>query len=146
MHLKRNMSTLEREAQISKFEIGKSDAVATEALNELDIAKFDAGKLAGVLIELQRRLDRLEDVRSNYSDRVPRLESGSDDSWGPGPGPGRPCGCIKAPRSDHVSSTGGSAQRSDPMSPRRSGGAQALNFVRTGLRQKMALMRSGTNR
>ena len=38
---------------------------------------------------MQRRLDRLEGLRRDSSD-IPQLESGSDDSWGPGPAPGRP--------------------------------------------------------
>ena len=75
---------------------------------------------SGVVTKLQRRLDMLEDLRSDGSDRPPPLESGSDDSWGPGPVPGRSRRRTEAPRSDHTSSTRGSARRSDPMPPRHS--------------------------
>ena len=99
----------------------KSAAVAAKAQKELDIAKFEAGKLSGVVTKLQRRLDRLEDPRSDGSDRPLPLESGSDDSWGPGPDPGRSRGRTKAPRSDYAPSTRGITRRSNPMPPRRSG-------------------------
>ena len=127
MYLKSNIWNLEGEAQINKIEIGKSAAVTAKVQKELDIAKFQAGKLSGVVNNLQRRLDRLEDLmcsgsewRSNGSNQPLPLESSSDDSWGPGPDPGRSCGRIKAPRSDHARSTRGSARRSDLVPPRRS--------------------------
>ena len=109
MYLKRKIWNFERKAQINKIEIGKSAAVAAKAQRELDIAKFQAGKLSGVVTKLQRRLDRLEELRYDGSQRPPPLESGSDDSWGPGPDPGRSCGRTKAPWSDHAPSTRGSA-------------------------------------
>ena len=104
-NLKRNIWSLEREARINKIEIGKSAAIAPNAKRELDIAKFKAGKLNSMVTKVQTRLDRLEDLRSDGSDRPPPLESGSDDSWGPGPDLGRSRRRIKAPRSDHAPST-----------------------------------------
>ena len=111
---------MEREARISKIEIGRSSAVAAKTQKQLDIPKFKAGKLSGVGTKLRRRLDRLEDLRSDGTDRPPPLESGSDDIWAPGPDPGRSCRCTEAPRSDNAPSTRGSARQSDPMPPRHS--------------------------
>ena len=99
----------------------RSSPVTAKAQKELDIANFEAGKLSSVVTQLQRRLDRLEDLRSHGSDRPPPLESCSDNSWGPGPDPGRSAGRTKASRTDHAPSTGGSARRSNPMPSRRSG-------------------------
>ena len=121
VYLERKIWNLEREAQINKIEIGKSAAVAAKAQIELDIAKFKAGKLSGVVTKLQSRLDRLEDPRSDGSDRPPPLELGSNDSWGPGPDPGRSHGRSEAPPIDRAPSTCGSARQSYPMPPRRSG-------------------------
>ena len=73
MYLKWKMWSLQREAQINNIEIGKSAVVAVKAPKELDIANFQAGKLRGVVTKLQRRLDRLEDLRSDGSDRPPPL-------------------------------------------------------------------------
>ena len=112
---------MELEAQINEIQIGKCAAVAAKAQKEVDITKFEAGKLSRVVSKLQRRLGRLEDLRSNGSDQLPPLESGTDDSRGPGPYPGRSSRRTEAPRSDHAPSTRGSARRSDPMHPRRSG-------------------------
>ena len=123
MYLQKKIRNLEREAQFNKIEINKSAAVATKAQKELDVARYKAGKLSRVVTELQRRLEGLENLRSrsNGSDQSPTLESGSDDTWGPRPGPGRPCGRIEAPQRDQVPSTGGSACWSDRMPPRRAG-------------------------
>ena len=76
------MWNLEREAQINGIKITNSASVATKAKNELDIANYEAGKLSGVVTELQRGLDRLENLRSGShgSDRLPPLESGCDVS------------------------------------------------------------------
>ena len=111
---------MEREARINKIEIGSRAAVAAKAQKELDVAKFEAGKLSGVVNKLARRLDRLRDLRSDRSNRPSTLELGSDNSWGPGPNPGRSCGRTGALRSDHVPSTHGSTRRSNPMPPGRS--------------------------
>ena len=89
MYLEMKIWNLDREAQINKFVIGKGAAVAAKAEKELEIAKFKAGKLSGVVTKLQRRLDSFQDLRINGSDQPPPLESGSYNSWGPGPGPGR---------------------------------------------------------
>ena len=80
MYLKRRIWELEREARINNIEMGKSAAVAAKAQKELDIAKFEPRKLSGVVTRLQRRLDRLEDLRRDGSDRPPPLESGSGNS------------------------------------------------------------------
>ena len=121
MYLKRNIWSLEREAQIAKIQIGRSAAVANKAQKELDIAHFEAGKLSGMLCKPHSRLDRLEDLRSDGSDRPPPLGSSSDNSWGPGPDPGSFHGRNGGPRSDHAPSTSGRARQSDPTPPRRSG-------------------------
>ena len=121
MYLKRKIWSLERETQIGKIEIGKSAAIAGKAQKELDIARFQTGKLSGVVTKLQSRLDRLEDLRSDESDRPPPLELGSDDNSGPGPHRGRFNRRLKTPRSDYAPATRGSARGSDPVPPRRSG-------------------------
>ena len=118
--LRRNWE-LEHEPKINKIEIGRSASVAAKAPKELDIAKYEAGKLNGVVTRLWRRLDRLEDLRSNRSDRPGPLKSRSDDSWGPGFDPGRSRRRTRAPRSDHAPSTRDSAGQSDPMPSRHSG-------------------------
>ena len=79
-YLKMKIWNLEREAQINKIEIGKSAAVAAKARKELDIPNSAAGTLSVVVTKLRRRLDRLEDLKSDGSNRPPPLESGSDDS------------------------------------------------------------------
>ena len=81
--LKRKISTFERKGQINKIQISKDAAVAAKAQKELDRAKFQAEKLSGVVTKLQRRLVRLEDLRSDGSDGSFPLELVSDDSWGP---------------------------------------------------------------
>ena len=121
VYLKRRIWDLEQEMTINKIEIGKSATIAAKAENKLDMAKFEAGKLSSVVTKLQRRVDRLEDLRRDRSIRLPPLESGSNDSWLPRPDPDR-SGCpTEAPGTDHTPSTCGSAQRSDPLPPRRSG-------------------------
>ena len=80
MSLKRKLCNLEREAQIKRIEISKSAAIAAKAQKELDIAILEAEKLSGVVTKLQRRLDWLEDLRSDGSDWPFPLESGSDDN------------------------------------------------------------------
>ena len=111
---------MEREAQINKIEIGKSAAVTAKAQKELEIAKLAAEDMRGVVTKLQRRPDRLKDLRSDSSDRLPPLESASDDSWGPGPDPGRSRGRTEALESDHAPSSRGGALQSKLMHPRRS--------------------------
>ena len=93
----------------------------SRAKEELDIIKFKAGKLSVVVTKLQSRLDRLEDLRSNRSGRPLPLELGSDDSWGPGPDPGRSHRRADAPRSNHAPSTHRSAPRSDLVRSGHSG-------------------------
>ena len=73
--LKRKIWKSEREAQINKMETGKSTAVAANTHKELDIATFEARKLSGMVTKLQRRLDRLEDPRSNR--KQPAAPSGA---------------------------------------------------------------------
>ena len=121
MYLKRKIWNLEREAKINKIDIGKTAFVAAKAQKKCDIPKLKAGKLIGVVTKLQERLDRLEDLRSDGSDRPPPLESGSHASWGPGSDLGRSRGRSEVPRNDHAPSTCGSAGRSHPMPPRHSG-------------------------
>ena len=113
---------LEGEAQINRIEINKSAAVASKAQKDLDIAKYEAEKLSSVVTELQRRLDRLEHVGSDGTQRPTPLDSVSDESWGLAPGLGRPRGRCEAPQSGHVPSRRGSARRSDPMPTRHSRG------------------------
>ena len=89
----------QKELDIAKIEMVKSAKVATATLRELDIARGETKLLNKVISGLQRRLDVLEGRGSVGSDH-PTLESGSsDDSWGPGPGPGRPHTPGRAPRS-----------------------------------------------
>ena len=89
----------QRELDIAKIEMVKSDQVATATQKLLDIARGETRSLNKVISGLQRRLDALEARGSVGSDHPP-LESGSsDDSWGPGPGPGRPHAPGGAPRS-----------------------------------------------
>ena len=142
MYLKRKIWSLEREAQINKIEISKSAAVAAKAQKELDIAKFEAGKLGGVVIQLQRRVDRLEDLESNGSDRPPPLESGSDDSWGPGADPGGSRGRTEASRNDHAPSTCGSAPQSNPLPPRRRGEEEGDGWLTADFRRRRDPLRT----
>ena len=89
----------QRELDIAKIEMVKSAQVATATQKLLDIARGETRSLNKVISALQRRLDALEARASVGSDHPP-LESGSsDDSWGPGPGPGRPHAPGGAPRS-----------------------------------------------
>ena len=89
----------QKELDIAKIEMVKSSKVATATQRELDIAKHETRQLNKVISGLQLRLDVLEGRWSVGSDHPP-LESGSsDDSWGPGPGPGRPHAPGGAPRS-----------------------------------------------
>ena len=87
------------ELDIAKIEMVKSAKVATATQRELDIAKGETRLLNKVISGLQQRLDVLEG-RGSVGSNHPPLESGSsDDSWGPGPGPGRPHAPGGAPRS-----------------------------------------------
>ena len=80
----------QRELDIAKIEMVKSASLATAIQRLLDIARGETRSLNKVISGLQQRLDALEARRSVGSDHPP-LESGSsDDSWGPGPDPGRP--------------------------------------------------------
>ena len=89
----------QRELGIAKIEMVKSANVATATQRQLDIARSETRQLNKVISGLQQRLDVLEARGSVGSDHPP-LESGSsDDSWGPGPGPGRPHAPGGAPRS-----------------------------------------------
>ena len=110
LHLRRRVQALEREVDTgksetiriasvaagaqkeldnAKTEMVKIAKVATAAQRELDIARGETKLLNKVINGLQQRLDRLESRGSVGSDSPP-LESGSsDDSWGPGPDPGR---------------------------------------------------------
>ena len=117
----RKIPNMEREAQTNKIEIGKSAALATKAKKELDIAKFEHRNVSGVVSELQRTLDRLEDLRSNGTTVCPLGSRDLTTAGDPEHSAGGPCGRIEDPQSDHVPSMGGSAQRSDPMPLRRSG-------------------------
>ena len=119
VHLRRRVQTLEREVDtgkgemiriarvpagaqkeldIAKTEMVKIAKVATAAQRELDVARGETRLLNEVINGLQQRLDELEGRGSVGSDNPP-LESGSsDDSWGPGPGPGRADAPCRAPR------------------------------------------------
>ena len=89
----------QRELDIAKIEMVKSANVATATQRQLDIARCETRQLNKVISGLQQRLDVLEGRGSVGSDHPP-LESGSsDDSWGPGPGPGRHHAPGGAPRS-----------------------------------------------
>ena len=63
--------------------------------------------MSSVVTNLQSTLDRPVDLWSDGSDRLPPSESGSDNSWGPGPNPGgfrgqavaAPDGATPCPRS-----------------------------------------------
>ena len=114
------------------MEIGKIAAVTAKAQEEPDIAKFEAGKLSGVVIKLQRRLDRLADLRCATSGRPPPLESGSDDSVKLGPDPGRSHRRTEAPRSDHAPPTRGTV----PMPPRRSREEELDNWLSADYRRR----------
>ena len=87
----------QRELDIVKIEMVKSASVATATQKLLDIARGETRSLNKVISGLQQRLDALEARESVGSDNPP-LESGSsDDSWGPGPVPGRPHAPGRAP-------------------------------------------------
>ena len=89
----------QRKLDIAKAEMVKIAEVATAAQWELDIARGETRLPNKVIDGLQQRLDTLEGRWSVGSD-LPPLDSGfSDDSWGPGPGPGRAHALGRAPRS-----------------------------------------------
>ena len=142
MYLKRKIWDLECEAQINKIEINKNAAVATKAQKELDVAKFEARKLSGVVSKVQKRLDTFEDLMSNRSDRLPALDSGSDNSWGPGPGPGIPYCVSEALRSDHVPSTCSSAPLSDSMPQKRIGDEETDKWLSADYRRRRDSLRT----
>ena len=73
-----------------------------------------------MVTKLQRKLDRLEDLRSDRNDWQPPLEPGSDNAWRPEPNANRSCGRTEAPGTDHAPSTRGSPPRSNPVPPGRS--------------------------
>ena len=99
VYLRRRVWFLEREVDTGKGEMTRIAGVAARAQRELDIARAETRQLNTVISGLQQRLDALEARGSVGSDHPP-LESGSsDDSWGPGPGPGRPHAPGGAPRS-----------------------------------------------
>ena len=82
------------------------------------------------------------DLRSNSSDRPPPLKSGSEDSWGIGPGPCRHRGRIEALRSDHVLSTNGSGRGRDPVPPQRSGDEERDQWLSLDYRRRRDLLRT----
>ena len=89
----------QKELDIAEIEMVKIAKVATAAQRELDIARGETRLLNKVIHGLQQRLHELEG-RGSVSSGHPPLESGSsDDSWGPGPGQGRPHAPGRAPRS-----------------------------------------------
>ena len=89
----------QKELDIAKRKMVKIAKVAIAARRELDIARGETRLLNKVINGLQQRSDELEGRGSVSSDHPP-LESGSlDDSWGPGPGPGRAHAPGRAPRS-----------------------------------------------
>ena len=99
VYLRRRVFSLECEVDTGKGEMARISKVAARAQKELDIARAETRQLNTVISGLQQRLDALEARGSVGSDHAP-LESGSsDDSWGPGPGPGRPHAPGGAPRS-----------------------------------------------
>ena len=87
--LRGKIQILERETETSKNEAIRMAGPAAKAQKELDIARAEIKQLSGTIKRLQRRLDGLEGIGSDDRD-IPMLESGSDDGWGPTPGPGRP--------------------------------------------------------
>ena len=99
VHLRRRVQSLEREVGTGKGEMTRIARVAARAQKELDIAKGETRQMNKVISGLQQRLDELE-ARGSVGSDHPALESGSsDDSRGPGPGPGRPHAPGGAPRS-----------------------------------------------
>ena len=99
VYLRRRVQLLELEVDTGKSEMARISTVAARAQKELDIARAETKSLTNVLSGLQERLDALE-ARGSVGSNHPPLESGSsDDSWGPGPGPGRPHAPGGAPRS-----------------------------------------------
>ena len=89
----------QKEPDIAKTEMVKIAKVATAAQRELDIARGETRLLNKVSNGLQQRLDELEGRGSFGSDHPARESGSSDDGWGPGLGPGRPCAPGRAPRS-----------------------------------------------
>ena len=111
IRIARVATSAQKKLDIAKTEMAKIAKVATAAQRELDIARGETRLLNKVINGLQQRLDRLEGRGSVGSD-LPPLESGSaDDSWGPGPGPGRAHAPGRAPRSR----PGASAQPWQPV-------------------------------
>ena len=119
VHLRRRDQALEREVDTGKSEMIRIARVAAVAPNELDIARTEMVKIAKVATAapreldivrgetrllnkvingLQQRVDRLEGRRSVGSDSPPLESSSSDDSWEPGPGPGKAHAPSEAPR------------------------------------------------
>ena len=123
--LRGKIQILERETETSENEAIRIAGVATKAQKEWDIARAEIKLLSGTIKGLQRRLDRPEGIRSDGSD-IPLLESGSDNGWDPGPGPGRPPVHAVARRS-HPSASAPShsgARRSDWMTSGRDHGGE----------------------
>ena len=89
----------QRELDIAKIEMVKSTSIATATQKLLDIAGGETRSLNKVISGLQQRLDALKARGSVGSDHPPQESGSSDDSWGPGPGPGRPHAPGGAPRS-----------------------------------------------
>ena len=99
VYLRRRVQFLEREVDTGKGEMTRISEVAARAQRELDIARAETRQLNTVISGLQQRLDALEARGSVGSDHPPLVSGSSDDSWGPGPGPGRPHAPGRAPRS-----------------------------------------------
>ena len=136
MYLKRKVGNLEREAQINRIEIKKSAAVAMKARKRLVITKYETERLSGVVNKLQTILNSLEDLSSDQSDQPTPLESGSDNSWAPGPGPSKPCVRCGQPRSDHVPSIHVSTGRTHPLPARRSKNEVGEEWLSTDYRRR----------
>ena len=99
VYLRRRVQFLKREVDTGKGEMKRIARVAARAQRELDIARGETKSLSKVISGLQQRLDALEARGSVGSDHPPPESGSSDDSWGPGPGPGRPHAPGGAPRS-----------------------------------------------
>ena len=89
----------QKELDIAKTEMVKIAKVATAANRELHIDRGETRLLNKVINSLQQRLDEPEGRGSVSSDHPPLEYGSSDDSWGPGPGPGRAHAPGGAPRS-----------------------------------------------
>ena len=108
-----------RELDIAKIEMVKSASVATAIQRLLNIARGETRSLNKVISGLQQRLDALEARESVGSDHPPLKSGSSDDSWGPGPGPGRPHAPGGAPRSRPSASAPSISAPSHHISGRR---------------------------